>query len=157
MLFLRLVREPTIWTPTPGGDPVGSTLGGLYVNGVWRAWTLEDALREVDGQPVASWKVDGATAVPAGRYAVEWTLSSRFKRFTPQIMNVDGFSGIRIHGGNTAEDTEGCPLVGLVRSGTGTALVNSTPARAWLDAQIEAARKAQVDVKILIENPRVAA
>ena len=29
----------------------------------------------------------------------------------PEVLNVKGFAGIRIHGGNTHENTEGCILV----------------------------------------------
>lgn len=31
----------------------------------------------------------------------------------PHILNINEFTGIRIHPGNTAEDTEGCILPGI--------------------------------------------
>ena len=94
---------------SPGKD---ATLGTLSVNGKLLCWTLEDTVREVDGQPVSKWKVLGATAIPRGKYAVIITYSNRFKRDMPLLVDVPGFSGIRIHPGNTSEDTEGCILVG---------------------------------------------
>ena len=53
----------------------------------------------------------------SGNYEVAITYSNRFKRELPLIKDVPGFSGIRIHPGNTDEDTEGCILVGLVWDG----------------------------------------
>lgn len=88
------------------------TIGSMTVDGEWQCWTLEDTVREVPGQPVQQWKVYGQTAIPAGRYQVDLTLSARFKRVLPLLLGVPGFSGVRIHAGNTAADTEGCILVG---------------------------------------------
>jgi hypothetical protein len=38
--------------------------------------------------------------------------SNKFKKFLPELINVPGYSGVRIHVGNKPEDTEGCILPG---------------------------------------------
>ena len=94
-----------------------STVGKLYFRlsdrdpWTWLCWTLEDVVREVPGEPVEAWKIKGDTAIPRGTYAVRVTRSNRFKTDLPLLLNVPGFEGVRIHGGNTAADTEGCILV----------------------------------------------
>lgn len=103
---LRLLREPSAQD---------ATLGLLLIDGRWFCWTLEDVVREVAGQPVAAWKQPGVTAIPAGVYPVRVTLSSRFKRPLPLVLNVPGFEGIRFHRGNHHTDTEGCIIVGATR------------------------------------------
>lgn len=84
-----------------------STIGDLVIEGglVRLAYTLEDPVRQGP-------KIPGQTAIPAGRYQVVITESRRFKRPLPLLLDVPGFVGIRIHPGNTCEDTEGCILVG---------------------------------------------
>ncbi len=99
-----------------------STIGRLAVDGVDFCWTLEDVVRTGP-------KVYGQTAIPAGTYAMQLTLSPRFKRVLPLLVNVPGFEGVRIHPGNTAADTEGCILVGL-----GHADDRITDSRAAFDA-----------------------
>ena len=87
------------------------TLGVLLIDGVQFCHTLEDKIRP--GQP----KVYGETAIPSGVYRVRLTMSQRFGRVTPQIIDVPDFDGIRMHGGNTPADTLGCPLVAFRRIG----------------------------------------
>ena len=55
-------------------------------------------------------------AIPEGRYAVMITWSPKFKMWLPILLGDLNFSrlfqGIRIHMGNTVNDTAGCILVG---------------------------------------------
>ena len=91
------------------------TIGRLYVNGNYFCDTLEDTVRDLnkDGKfNNGEKKVYGKTAIPYGTYEIKWTYSPRFKKYTPQLMNVPSFEGIRIHSGNSNTDTEGCLLLG---------------------------------------------
>lgn len=87
------------------------TIGRLFVDGVFECFTLEDTVRE-RAEPVVRWKVPGLTAIPKGTYEVQVTMSQRFNKLLPLLIGVPGFSGVRIHPGNTSADTEGCILVG---------------------------------------------
>jgi len=57
-------------------------------------------------------KIPGRTAIPEGRYRVLITKSYRFQCWLPLLLDVPGFSGIRIHAGNRVADTAGCILPG---------------------------------------------
>lgn len=80
------------------------TIGELYVDGQWECFTLEDIVR--------ARKIKGKTAIPAGTYKIELTMSPHFKRILPLLEDVKNFSGVRIHSGNVATDSNGCILVG---------------------------------------------
>lgn len=93
------------------------TLAQLTEDGNHFGYILEDRIRE-DGEYVF-----GETAIPEGEYRVIITYSNRFKRQMIQLVNKRGGNilfggrpidacGVRIHGGNVPEDTEGCPLLG---------------------------------------------
>lgn len=139
---LLLVREPSV------GD---HTFGQLYVNDAYQCDTLEDVVREVPNEPVESWKVPGQTAIPCGRYLVSITYSPHFQRDMPLINDVSGYSGVRIHPGNTAADTEGCVLVGMARTENG--LVESRVAFDQLNQRLGDAIGNHDEVWLTIQNP----
>lgn len=118
------------------------THGDLFVDDVWKCFTLEDVVRER--------KIHGQTAIPAGRYRVTLENSPRFGRDTLTINNVPDFSGVRIHGGNTDKDTEGCPLVGTQRHESG--ISNCKPALDSLKGDVKRALTNGETVWLQIEN-----
>ena len=97
-----------------------TTIGDLSVNGKFFCFVLEDKDRGLKQSmtlaQIKKLKVYGETAIPEGRYEIVITMSDRFKRRLPLLMNVPGYEGIRIHTGNKAVDTHGCLLPGRVKS-----------------------------------------
>ena len=94
-----------------------ATLGRLLCGTEHLGYTCEDADRALEDTPEA--KIPGETAIPRGRYRLTASFSNRFQRVMPILEDVPGFTGVRIHGGNTAADTEGCPLLGRTRTAEG--------------------------------------
>lgn len=90
-----------------------STIGELSVDGVFECYILEDKDRKLE---TGGNKIHGLTAIPRGRYEIAITFSNRFKQYMPLLLNVPQFEGVRIHSGNTSENTEGCPLTGTTKS-----------------------------------------
>ncbi len=104
---LKLVRD--IFTSD-------ETLGKLYIDNKFFCYTLEDAMRDK--------KVFSVTAIPYGTYTIAVTYSEHFKTRLPLLYNnprltvkndLDEWCGVRMHGGNTELDTEGCILVAANR------------------------------------------
>ncbi len=83
-----------------------ATLGRLSIDGEPVCHTLErpwlDNKRRV-------------SCIPVGEYTGAVQHSPRFKAWLPELLDVPGRDQILIHAGNTADDTEGCILVGLER------------------------------------------
>lgn len=91
------------------------TIGKLYIDDAYFCDTLEDTIRDTNKSGKfdnGEQKIKGKTAIPYGTYEIKWTYSPRFKKYTPQLMNVPSFEGIRVHAGNTSADTEGCLILG---------------------------------------------
>ena len=103
----------------------GWTMGRLYLRGSERddeeaggscspvsdyfvCDTLEPNVAEEaePGRPVA---------IADGFYGLRLSESPKFGRLLPEVTDVAGRSGIRIHRGNTAADSRGCILVGRRR------------------------------------------
>jgi hypothetical protein len=104
LTLMRIANKPTY------------CIGKLYIDGVYFCDTLEDTDRGLDDkmseEEIKELKVYGETAIPSGIYPITLTYSPKYKKNMPLINNVKGYSGIRIHSGNTHKDTEGCLLVG---------------------------------------------
>lgn len=118
MTDLRLVRE--IQTSD-------TTLGRLFMGPNDYFYSCEDLQRPT--------KIYGRTAIPVGKYEVIITMSNRFKRRLPLLLDVPQFEGIRIHTGNTSEDTDGCILLGLTKAKNGVG--NSQAAMTYFMPRLE--------------------
>ena len=91
------------------------TIGNLYINGSLFSNTLEDKNRDVNKNGKfdnGETKIYGETCIPFGTYKIILTISPKFKRELPRLLNVPSFEGVLIHKGNTAKDSAGCILVG---------------------------------------------
>ena len=91
------------------------TIGKLYLDDLFFCDTIKETVRDLNKNGKfdnGEKKIHSKTAIPYGTYEIKWTYSPRFKKYTPQLMNVPSFEGIRIHAGNTSADTEGCLILG---------------------------------------------
>lgn len=130
-----------------------ATFGDLLVDGEYECHTLEDVVRPDPNPetPQNEGKVWGATAIPAGQYAVIVNHSPRFGRLYPRLVGVPGFDGILIHKGNRSEDTHGCILVGR-KIGGDDLIQESTLAFDALFPRILKAHQENVPITITISD-----
>ena len=135
-----------------------SCFGKLFADGVFVCYTLEDEVREIAGQPVADWKTKGSTAIPstlfAGQpYPLTLEFSNRFGPGTLTVRDVPGYVGVRMHSGNTAADTEGCPLLGMAIDDTGIVGGTSRPAVQAVKDLVRAVYDAGGACVLVVNNP----
>ena len=129
----------------------GSTQGLLFTKDPFAFFchTLEDESQTV--------KVKGETRIPAGLYELKirkedtpLTVKHRkdygdWFKFHIEITNVQGFSGVYIHAGNTEQHTEGCLLLGEIQA-------NNTMSAAVLHASIVAVKRFYAIAYPLLES-----
>jgi len=93
-----------------------STISDILIDGHYFSKVLEDTDRgltsEMSLDEIKKIKIHSQTAIPKGRYEIVLSYSNKFKALLPEIVNVPGYSGVRIHPGNYPADTEGCLLPG---------------------------------------------
>lgn len=92
------------------------TLGTLFIDGVEFCKSVEDMER------LPSEKVFGKTAIPKGTYKVIINHSNHFNKDLPLLIGVENFEGVRIHSGNSASDSEGCIIIGMIRTINGVGM-----------------------------------
>ena len=102
------------------------TIGHIYVDGKYVCDDVEDKDRGLDQKLPLSVNVakkrKGITAIPTGRYRLTLEVKSpKFSKYKayewcqgylPRLINVPAFDGVLIHAGNSANDSEGCLIVG---------------------------------------------
>lgn len=130
------------------------TIGKLYADFDYICDTLEPAYgvlnSSMTSKEITMVKLRyGKVAIPSGSYKVVVNMSPRFNKRLPLLVNVPGFSGIRIHSGNSVRDTEGCILVGWNRQ-KGRVL-NPRYAMTLLMERFDKAQKKGEDVWITIK------
>lgn len=145
-LFTDLSTISSLHIGTPDASPL--------------CWIIEDRDRGLNAmmslEEIKKIKVYGTTAIPYGRYRVVITKSPRFSEkkgydvFTPQLLNVKGFDGIRIHIANWASQLEGCLAPGLAKAPN--RVINSGKAYGEVLNKISLAIRAGEDVFINIQK-----
>ncbi len=105
----------------------GYTVGKMYVDDKYICDTLEDVDRglrsDMTENEISKKKIYGKTAIPSGEYRVTLNVTSpKFGSMPfykdvcdgrlPRLLCVPGFTGVLIHVGANAGNTEGCILVG---------------------------------------------
>ena len=107
-----------VWRKWPKN---GYCIGIFYVSGARLSNSLEDEDRGLDQKmptgKINQLKIKGKTAIPKGTYRVVLSVSPKFstrawakkyKGLVPELLNVKGYSGVRIHPANSASEVEGC-------------------------------------------------
>ncbi len=86
------------------------TIGDLFINNVFYCNTIEDKVRDLnkDGDllDIGESKIYGETAIPYGKYKIIVTMSPKFSRELPRLLDVPHFEGILIHRGNYGDYTK---------------------------------------------------
>lgn len=138
------------------------SIGRLSIDEQYICDTIEDRDRGLTSSmppgEISGIKVYGQTAIPTGRYRVVLSQSAKFSNkswarkydgLVPELKNVKGFVGTRIHPANTAEELRGC-----IAPGTNTTVGrvnNSVAAYCRIMSILKPAWDAASDIYITIQ------
>ena len=106
MKQVKIIRLETPYKDT--SDQTSGTIGALYIDGVFKCFTLEPP-----------WRSNGPdSCIITGTYLCKRIKSLKFG-ITFEITGVEGHTNIEIHWGNEDKDTTGCVLLGRILSAQG--------------------------------------
>lgn len=101
------------------------TEGKFYVDGMFFGESMEPLSRHLSNSmplsEIRKKKVYGKTAIPTGRYELEWRVSPSLKDRSyakkyggkfPYLKNVPGWTGVMVHPFNYGTESKGCVAVG---------------------------------------------
>ncbi len=103
VLVTQVPRSATITRIVEDSKETLGTLEAHNLNAVLMCKTLE-----------LPWQnnLKNISSIPKGTYKVRWTFSSRFLRYTYEVQDVPGRTGIRIHPANYFFQLNGCVALG---------------------------------------------
>ena len=123
-----------------------ATLGQMlidYEDGHGRrpfGYVVEDVDRGLDQamplSQIQASKIKARTAIPTGHYPVRLEHSGKYGPDWPTVVEVPGYRYIRIHSGNSSDDTEGCIMVGKTRDPASMTIGTSRQYVRWLVDEI---------------------
>ena len=119
------------------------TIGELFIIDRHSKSTIKVCNTLEDASTVT--KIKGESCIPTGKYDVQITMSKRFKKMLPLLIDVPNYAGIRIHNGNTEKDTEGCILVGMATDNK-SKIWNCQPALDAVMRLIEANKRTTLEI-----------
>ena len=136
---------------------VDCSLGELYWDsGDLECYTMEDLDRflssEMSLSTILSKKIPENTAIPYGNYQVLITHSMRFGKMMPQLIDVLGFDGIRMHIGNKKEDVAGCIATGrnlAVEYGVGSVYKSGEAFKEFFKKLEDTLKREKVFIKVM--------
>lgn len=128
------------------------TGGKMFINGVEKYFTIEDCDRglkkEMPLADIVKQKKYAITAIPTGKYQVALTYSNRFKKYMPQILDVPGYEGIRIHIANKASEIEGCIGIAMEDSSDGFAGKSGDAFKDFMSILSKAEKKEKIFITV---------
>jgi hypothetical protein len=145
-MAIELVLERDMARATNERTP--GRLFGRFGQDSFSCYSLEDADRRLEDNPEG--KVYGKTAIPRGRYRVTLSMSRRWRKVMPEILGVPTHAGVRFHGGNDEDDTEGCPLLGARSSDNWPFVSDCAGVNHQLSSLIKAAYEAGEEVWVTV-------